>query len=245
MQTQFQRTQMLLGAEAMETLRRSHVAIFGVGGVGGYVVEALARSGVGALTLLDADVVAESNINRQIIALRSTVGRAKVEVAAERVADINECCQVTPRQLFYLPENADEVDLTEYDYVVDCIDTVAAKLELIRRCHREGIPILSCMGAANKMDPMGFRVADISKTKVDPLAKVVRRKLRAEGILHVKVVYSEEVPMTPAEPAPETELQGSRHSVPASNAFVPPAEGLVAAAEVVKDLLSKKNSADD
>ena len=239
-QPQFQRTEMLLGTQAMNALQSSHVAVFGVGGVGGYVVEALARSGVGALTLFDADVVAMSNVNRQIIALLSTVGRPKVEVAAERIADINPDCKVETRQIFYLPENADEVNLETFDYVVDCVDTVSAKLELLRRCQKLGVPIISCMGAANKMNPATFRMADLSQTKVDPLAKIIRRKLRAEGILHAKVVFSEEEPMKPDQHG--TNQRGNdepRRSVPASNAFVPPAEGLVAAAEVVRDLIGR------
>lgn len=236
----FSRTRMLLGDAALERLRKSRVAVFGVGGVGGYVVEVLARSGVGAIDVFDNDRVSPSNINRQIIALHSTLGQYKVDVAAARIRDINPECIVTVHRMFYLPETADEVDLSVYDYVVDCIDTVTAKIELIRRCHRQDIPLLVCMGAANKMDPTAFRVSDLAKTKVDPLAKVIRRKLRPEGIRHVKVVYSEEIPMKPRffEISDSNEsLNSPKKNIPASNAFVPAAEGLVAGGEVVKELM--------
>lgn len=220
----------------MVRLSGCHVAVFGVGGVGGYAVEVLARSGVGAITLIDNDCVSITNINRQIIALLSTVGRPKVEVARERILDINPECRVTTLQQFYLPENADEIDLTTFDYVVDCIDTVKAKLELIRRCRSLNVPIICSMGAANKMDATAFRVADIDKTSVDPLAKIIRKKLRKEGIHGVKVVYSEEEPLLPAEPTEEAIPEG-RHTIPASNAFVPAAAGLIIGGEVVKDLI--------
>ena len=220
----------------MARLSGCYVAVFGVGGVGGYAVEVLARSGVGAITLIDNDCVSISNINRQIIALLSTVGRPKVEVARERILDINPECKVTTLQQFYLPENADEIDLTTFDYVVDCIDTVKAKLELIRRCRSLNVPIICSMGAANKMDATAFRVADIDKTSVDPLAKIIRKKLRKEGIQGVKVVYSEEEPLLPAEPTEEAIPEG-RHTIPASNAFVPAAAGLIIGGEVVKDLI--------
>ena len=259
MEDQFTRTRMLLGETAIERLGNSHVAVFGVGGVGGQVVEVLARSGVGHLDLIDNDEVNLTNLNRQIIALHSTIGRKKVEVAAERVRDINRQmvalnstlgqykvdvaarriqdinpgCVVTTHKLFYRVCNADELDLSVYDYVVDCIDTVAAKMELIRRCHQLGVRLISCMGAANKMNPAGFRVADLNKTQIDPLAKVIRKKLRKEGIEHVKVVYSEEEPMTPV--APQSKENG--HPLPASNAFVPAAAGIVLGGEVVKDLI--------
>lgn len=220
----------------MARLSGCHVAVFGVGGVGGYAVEVLARSGVGAITLIDNDCVSISNINRQIIALLSTVGRPKVEVARERILDINPECKVTTLQQFYLPENADEIDLTTFDYVVDCIDTVKAKLELIRRCRSLNVPIICSMGAANKMDATAFRVADIDKTSVDPLAKIIRKKLRKEGIHGVKVVYSEEEPLLPTEPTEEAIPEG-RHTIPASNAFVPAAAGLIIGGEVLKDLI--------
>ena len=229
----FSRTELLLGATAMERLRASHVLIFGVGGVGGYAVEALARSGVGALTLVDADTVALSNLNRQIIALRSTVGQLKVDVAAQRIHDINPDCQVTTKPMFYLPENADQIPLQQYDYVIDCVDTITAKLEIIRRCHAAGVRLISSMGAANKLDPTRFRVADISQTSIDPLARILRKKLRKEGIQHLKVVYSEEAPIV----APAAITESSDRPTLASVAFVPPAAGLAIAAEVVKDLI--------
>lgn len=240
MEDQFSRTRMLFGNEAIERLHRCRVAVFGIGGVGGYATEVLARSGVGHLELFDNDQVNITNINRQIVALHSTIGQYKVDVAAQRVHDINPLCTVVPHRMFYLPENADEVDLSQFDYVVDCIDTVRAKLELVRRCHRLGVPIICSMGAANKLDPSGFHVADLSKTSVDPLAKVMRQTLRREGIRHVKVVYSEEVPSHPIEPC--TEINEKRRSIPASNAFVPPAAGLVIGGEVVKSLIGKSPS---
>ncbi len=249
MQDQFSRTRMLLGQPAMDTLGRARVAVFGVGGVGGYAVEALARSGVGGLTLVDNDRVCLSNLNRQLHALLSTVGKYKVDVAADRVHDINPHCIVRKCQMFYLPQNANSIDLSQFDYVVDCIDTVSAKLELIRRCHELHVPIISSMGAANKLDPTGFRVTDINKTQMDPLAKVIRKKLRKLGIPRLKVVYSEEEPLTPINdeavscPSPcdcpdqDPPTSSGRSSIPASNAFVPAAAGLIVAGEVVKDLL--------
>lgn len=222
-QDQFSRTRLLLGEEALERLHRARVIVFGVGGVGGYAVEVLARSGVGTLALVDNDRVSLTNLNRQLIALHSTLDRLKVDVFEERILDINPACKVEKFPMFYLPENADEIDLTRYDYVIDCIDTVKAKLELIRRCHRLGVPVISSMGAANKLDPTAFRVSDISKTSMDPLAKVLRKTLRKEGILHFKVVYSEEQPQQQA-------------ALLASCAFVPAAAGLIIGGEVVKDL---------
>ena len=235
METQFSRTQMMIGSTAVEKLRMSRVAVFGVGGVGGYVVEVLARSGVGAIDMIDNDRVCLSNLNRQIVALHSTIGRLKVDVAAERVHDINPQCAVSKYPMFYLPENADEIDLTQYDYVVDCIDTVTAKIELIRRCHALRVPIICSMGAANKMDATAFRVVDIARTQMDPLAKVIRKKLRTLGIERLKVVFSDEPPLRPVESADE--LSSNRRAVPASNAFVPAAAGLVVGGEVVKDLI--------
>ena len=226
---EFSRTALLLGSEAMERLARARVAVFGVGGVGSYVVEALARSGVGTLELIDNDVVSVSNINRQLVALHSTVGRPKVEVAAERVRDINPECRVIARRMFYLPTNADEVDLTSFDYVADCIDTVSAKMELIRRCTRQGVPIICSMGAAYKLDPTAFRVADITKTMMDPLARVLRKRLRREGINHFLTVYSPEAPV-------EVAYGDGEEHVPASNAFVPAAAGLTIAGHIVRSL---------
>lgn len=239
---QFSRTQLLFGREALERLAKAKVAVFGVGGVGGYAVEVLARSGVGTLALVDNDCVSLSNLNRQLIALHSTVGHLKVDVFAERIHDINPDCIVRKFPMFYLPENADEIALTDYDYVIDCIDTVKAKLELIRRCHRLDIPIISSMGAANKLDPTAFRVSDISKTSMDPLAKVLRKTLRKEGILHFKVVYSEEEPRQPIIEDEESRREAEalaangRRSLPASCAFVPAAAGLIIGGEVVKEL---------
>ena len=256
MQEQHSRTQLLLGRPAIDTLEGSSVAVFGVGGVGGYVVEVLARSGVGELALFDNDRVCLSKLNRQIVALHSTVGQYKVDAAEARIHDINPHCIVHKYPTFYLPSNADDYDLSQYDYVVDCIDTVTAKIELIKRCHQLHVPIISCMGAANKMDATAFRVTDITKTTMDPLAKVIRKKLRTLRIPHLKVVYSEEQPLRPLiEEMPVAAVQNSsdtssnlltdaemptpagRRSVPASNAFVPAAAGLIAGGEVVKDLL--------
>lgn len=243
MEHQFSRTEMLIGTDALNKLRHSKVIIFGVGGVGGYVCEALARSGVGEIHLVDNDIVSITNINRQILALLSTVGRDKVDVAEERIADINPQCVVRKYKMFYLPENADDIDLSQMDYVVDCIDTVKAKLELARRCHRLGVPFISSMGAANKMNPAAFRVLDIQKTQMDPLAKVIRKQLRREGILHIKVVCSEEKPIKPADvegsigETQDKAKDNTHKQVPASNAFVPAAAGLVIASEVVKDLI--------
>ena len=191
MQNQFSRTQLLMGKAAIDTLMGSRVAVFGVGGVGGYVVEALARSGVGELDIIDDDRVCLTNVNRQVIATLSTVGKHKVDVCEERVHDINRRCIVHKYQMFYLPETADAIDISQFDYVVDCIDTVKAKLDLIKRCHDLKVPIISCMGAANKMDATAFQVTDINKTKMDPLAKVIRKKLRKMNIHKLKVVYSE------------------------------------------------------
>ena len=230
---EFSRTEQLLGTEVMARLAAARVAVFGIGGVGGYVVEALARCGVGALDLIDSDEVAPSNINRQIIALHSTVGQKKVEVMARRVADINPRAVVRVHPIFYLPETADQFDFTEYDYVVDAIDTVAGKLELVKRAKSAGVPIICSMGAGNKTDPTAFEVADIYATSVCPLAKVMRGLCRREGIKALKVVYSEEPPMIPT--APEGHTEG--RIPPASAIFAPAAAGLAIAAEVVKDLI--------
>ncbi len=233
MTEQFTRTEMRLGKEAMEKLAASRVAVFGIGGVGGYVCEALARSGVGAFDLIDNDKVCLSNLNRQIIALRSTLGRYKAEVMGERILEINPEAVVRVYPLFFLPENAGEIPFCEYDYIVDAIDTVTAKLELAVRAKEYGIPVISSMGTGNKLDPSRFKVADIYETKVCPLAKVMRKELRARGIEKLKVVYSEEEPMTPKVQLKE----GKRRAIPGSVAFVPGAAGLVIAGEVVKDLI--------
>ena len=223
----FERTRRLLGPEAMERLARARVAVFGIGGVGGHLTEALARSGVGALDLIDADVVAPSNLNRQIVALQSTLGRPKVEAAAQRIADINPACRVTPRQCFFTPESAGDFDFTQYDYVADAIDNVPGKLQLIQSARAAGVPIICAMGAGNKLDPTRFEVADIYDTSVCPLARVVRQRCRKLGIEGVKVVYSREEPIAPAENQPG----------PGSTAFVPAVAGLIMAGEIVRDLI--------
>lgn len=235
---------MLLGKQAVETLGRCRVAVFGVGGVGGYVVEVLARSGVGAIDLFDNDKVSITNVNRQILATTQNVGQYKVDLAVERIAAINPQCKATGHKMFYLVSNADEVDLSLYDYVVDCIDTVSAKMELVRRCKRLGVPIICSMGAANKLDATAFRVADISKTINDPLARIMRKRLHKEGINHFKCVFSPELPLKPLL-APDACNETGENApaqapecrpVPASNAFVPAAAGIILGAEVILDL---------
>lgn len=232
MEDMFSRTRMLLGNEAMDRLKKARVAVFGIGGVGGHVVEALVRSGVGALDLVDSDRVALSNLNRQIVATRDTLGMLKVEAAKQRVLSINPGCVVRTFPVFFLPETADQFDFSRYDYVVDAIDTVAGKLQLIEAAQKAGVPVISSMGAGNKLDPTAFRVADISKTSVCPLARVMRRELRKRGIDHVKVVYSTEPALTPAPTGEDT----VRRTTPGSTAFVPAAAGLVLASEVIKDI---------
>ena len=251
MQNQFSRTQLLLGKPAIDTLKGSRVAVFGVGGVGGYVVEVLARSGVGAIDVVDDDRVCLTNVNRQILATLSTVGKHKVDIAEERIHDINPRCIVRKYQTFYLPSNADQFDFSHYDYVVDCIDTVTAKLDLIYRCHDMNIPLLSCMGAAYKLDATAFTVTDIFKTINDPLAKVIRKKLRKTHIKHLKVVYSPEEPLESIDqpeiscrfhcicPNKDMRKCTDRHTIPSSNAWVPATAGLIAGGEVVKDLIAK------
>lgn len=242
MLNEFSRTRMLLGDDAMARLAAARVAVFGVGGVGGYVVEALARSGVGALELIDDDTVSLTNINRQIIALHCTVGMPKVDAARARVLDICPQTQVIAHRAFFTPETAAQFDFTQYSYVVDAIDTVSGKIELAVRAHAAGVPILSCMGAGNKLDPTAFEVTDISKTSVDPLARVMRRELRRRGIEHLTVVYSKEPARTPL-PDPDVEAEkGKRRSVPASNAFVPAVAGLIAASKVIRDLADCENT---
>ncbi len=244
MQNQFIRTEMLLGSDNMEKLKNSHVIVFGIGGVGGYVVEALARSGVGTLTLVDNDVVAESNINRQIIATVKTIGRAKVEAAKERVLEINPEAVVNTLQMFYLPETAGQFDFTRYDYVVDAIDTVSGKIALVLEAKKCGVPIISSMGAGNKLEPSAFEVADIYKTSVCPLAKVMRHELKKRGVRDLKVVYSREEPLTPQKEWTDTshedgsgaENAAGKRRTPGSVAFVPSVAGLIIAGEVVKDL---------
>ena len=235
MEDMFSRTRMLLGDEAMDRLKQARVAVFGVGGVGGHVVEALVRSGVGALDLIDSDRVALSNLNRQIIATRDTLGMLKVDAAKARALSINPDCQVRTWPIFFLPETADQFDFSQYDYVVDAIDTVAGKLQLIEAAKTAGVPVISSMGAGNKLDPTAFRVADISETSVCPLARVMRRELRKRCIEHVKVVYSTEPALSPAPADEET----ARRSTPGSVAFVPAVAGLVLAGEVIKDLIKE------
>ena len=236
--TEFSRTGLLLGEAAMTRLASSRVAVFGVGGVGGYVVEALARSGIGALDLVDNDTVSLTNINRQIIALHSTIGRYKVDVARERVLDISPTCRVQTHQTFFLPETADQFDFSAYDYVVDAVDTVKAKIGLILSAQAAGVPIISCMGAGNKLNPSAFRIADIYATSVCPLARVMRTECRKHGIDHLKVLYSTEPPRTPLSPPDEAFPQGKR-SIPGSTAYVPSVAGLMIASEVISVLISK------
>lgn len=233
----FSREELLIGKAGLEKLRQARVAVFGIGGVGSYVVEALARSGVGALDLFDSDTVALSNINRQLIALESTLGRPKVEAAQERVLQINPACRVEARQLFFTPENAGDIDFSQYDYVADAIDTVTGKLELIRRCREAGVPVISCMGTGNKLDPTAFRVTAMEKTSGCPLARVMRRELKKRGITGVKAVYSTEEALTPqAAQAGDTKGTAGRPT-PGSMAFVPSVAGLILAGEIVRDLL--------
>ncbi len=234
MQGAFVRTEALLGRAAMKKLAAARVAVFGLGGVGGYVVEALARSGVGELHLIDKDVVALSNINRQIIALRSTVGLRKTDVAAARVKEINPECKVITYDLFYTPETEKEIDFTKFDYVVDAIDTVAGKLAIIKNAKAAKIPVISSMGTGNKLNASAFEIADISKTSVCPLARVMRRELKKLGIEQVKVLYSKEEPVKRVTEAAE---EAEEKSAPASVAFVPPVAGLLIAGEVVRDLI--------
>jgi len=235
---QFSRIERLLGTEAMEKLKNAKVAVFGIGGVGGHAVEALVRSGIGAVDIIDSDDIAVSNINRQLIATRSTVGRKKVEVMKERLLDINPSVQVEAYACFFLPETEGMFDFTKYDYVIDAVDTVTAKLALVEACEKVNTPIISCMGAGNKLDPTAFEVADIYKTSVCPLAKVMRRELKKRNIKHLKVVYSKEEPLTPMEiPEVVNDEIRERRATPGSVAFVPSVAGLILAGEVVKDIV--------
>ena len=242
---QFSRTELIFGSEAMEKLAASRVAVFGVGGVGGFAVEALARSGVGALDIIDDDKVCLSNLNRQIIALHSTVGKYKVDVAAERIKDIAPDCKVRTYKTFYMPDTADQFDFTEYDYIIDAIDTVTGKIEIIMRAKAAGTPVISSMGAGNKVDPTAFRVADIYKTSMCPLAKVMRHEMKKRGVKKLKVVYSTEQSIKPYEQlsassdgSPDTRKWTGKKTAPGSNAFVPSVAGLIIAGEVIKDLTS-------
>jgi tRNA A37 threonylcarbamoyladenosine dehydratase len=233
MENRFERTELLLGKDAMDILEKSHVAIFGIGGVGGYVCEALARSGIGHFDLIDNDTVSITNINRQIIALDSTVGKPKTEVMKERILQINPNAVVEIHNCFYLPDTRDKFDFTKYDYVVDAVDTVTAKLDIIMACDQYHIPIISAMGAGNKLNPAAMEVADIYQTSMCPLAKVMRRELKKRGIKKLKVVYSKEKPLVPAS---NGEKKGNA-PVPGSVSFVPSVTGLIMASEVIKDLI--------
>ena len=250
MLNQFSRTQILYGEEAMQRLQSAHVAVFGIGGVGGYVVEALARSGIGAMDLIDDDRVCLTNINRQILATRSSVGRYKVDVAAERVADIYPECRVRVFKTFFLPSTQDQFDFNEYDYVVDAIDTVTGKIAIILKAKEAGVPVISSMGAGNKLDPTAFEVADLYETSVCPLAKVMRRECKKRGIDSLKVVYSKEKPIRPIEdmsiscrqhcicPPGTVRKCTERRDIPGSTAFVPSVVGLIIAGEIINDLTS-------
>ncbi len=249
MLNQFSRTELMFGKEAMQTLACSRVAVFGIGGVGGYAVEALARSGVGALDLIDDDRICLTNLNRQLHATRKTVGKYKAEIAAERVAEINPDCRVAVHKTFFMPETAGEFDFSQYSYVIDAIDTVTGKIAIIEKAKQANVPVISAMGAGNKTDPTAFEVADISKTSVCPLARVMRRELKKRGIQHLKVVYSKEEPLRPDENSeiscrthcicPQGTIRKCtvRRDIPASNAFVPSVVGLIIAGEVMKDLI--------
>ena len=235
MSEQFQRTAALLGEEAMQRLQSARVAVFGVGGVGGYVCEALVRSGVGTLDVFDKDDVSVTNLNRQIIALHSTIGQDKVSVLADRMRDINPAVAINEHKMFYLPENADEIDLSAYDFVVDAVDTVAAKIELAVRCERLGVPLIAAMGAGNKLDPSKLQIADVYKTNICPLARAMRTTLRKKGVKRLTVAYSTEEPLRPAQAIDDG--SGRRKDVPASAAFVPSAMGLLIASHVVRSLV--------
>lgn len=252
MLNQFSRTELLLGSEAMRRLDKSRVAVFGVGGVGGYAVEALVRSGIGAITLIDDDKVCLTNLNRQIIATRKTVGKYKADVMRERIHEINPECKVTVHKCFYLPENKNEFDFSEYSYIIDAVDTVTAKIQLVMEAQEKNVPIISSMGAGNKMNPAEFEVADIYQTSVCPLAKVMRRELKKRNVKQLKVVYSREKPIKPIEdmsiscrtncicPPGAKHKCTERRDIPGSNAFVPSVVGLILASEVIKDLAKEK-----
>ena len=241
MQEQFSRTELLLGRQGMERLKAARVAVFGIGGVGGHVVEALARSGIGAIDLIDHDRVSLSNITRQIIATHQTLDQLKVDAAKERILSINPECRVTTHPTFFLPDTAEEFDFTQYDYVVDAIDTVTAKLLLAEKTYAAGTPLISSMGTGNKLDPTAFEVTDINKTTFCPLARIMRKELKKRGIPHLKVVYSQEPAMTPGADSDEPVELAGRKPVPGSTAFVPAVAGLILAGEVIKDLTGVKN----
>lgn len=251
MLNEFSRTELILGKDGLNKLKGSRVAVFGIGGVGGHAVEALVRSGVGAVDLIDDDRVCLTNINRQLYATRKTVGKYKVDVAAERIAEINPNAQVRTYKTFFTPQTAGEFNFSDYDYIIDAIDTVTGKIELVMQAEKAGVPIISAMGAGNKLDPTAFEVADIYKTSVCPLARVMRRELAKRGVKKLKVVYSREQPITPNDDMeiscrnhcicpPGTERKcTARRDIPGSTAFVPPVVGLIIAGEVVKDIVNK------
>ncbi len=238
MLNQFSRTELLFGSAALQKLQAAHVAVFGIGGVGGYTVEALARSGIGAFDLIDNDTVALTNLNRQIIATHASIGRAKVEVMAERILSINPNAKINTHQCFFLPETQEEFDFSQYDYVVDAVDTVAAKIAVVMAAQKAGVPVISCMGTGNKINPSLFEVADIYKTSVDPLARVMRQELKKRGIKKLKVVYSKEPPLQPLEKLQDecSSEAPQRRALPGSTAFTPSVAGLIIASEVIKDL---------
>lgn len=238
MLNQFVRTELLIGKEGLDKLAHSRVAIFGIGGVGGYTVEALARSGIGTLDLIDNDTICITNLNRQLLATHKTLGKYKTDVAKERILEINPNAKVNIFKTFYSPETSNEFDFSEYDYVVDAIDTVSGKIELVMQANKHNIPIICSMGAGNKMNPAAFEVSDIYKTSVCPLAKVMRHELKKRRIKKLKVVYSKEVPIKPVENT--IEQNTSKRHIPGSNAFVPSTAGLIIAGEVIKDLLLAK-----
>ena len=240
MSERFDRTKRLLGADAMEKLHKAHVAVFGIGGVGGHAVDALVRSGIGKITIVDSDEVAVSNINRQLIATEKSIGRKKVLVMKDHLLEINPSVEVYVHDCFFLPETEDEFDFSEYDYVIDAVDTVTAKLALVEACENAQTPIISSMGAGNKLDPTAFEVTDIYKTSVCPLAKVMRRELKKRNIKHLKVVYSKEEPLEPIEDVDfVSDEKRQRRATPGSIAFVPSVAGLILAGEVVKDLAKR------
>lgn len=252
MLNQFSRTELMFGNEGMNRLKDARVAVFGIGGVGGYTVEALARAGIGKLDIIDDDKVCLTNINRQLIATRKTVGKYKVDVMKERILEINPKAEVTTYQCFYTPDTSDQFDFSQYDYIVDAIDTVSGKIEMVLRAQEKNVPIISCMGAGNKLDPTRFEVTDIYKTSVCPLAKVMRRELKVRGVKKLKVVYSQELPKKPLEdmaiscktgcicpPGAERKCT-ARRQIPGSNSFVPSVAGLILAGEVIKDITGIK-----
>lgn len=236
----YSRTALLLGESGMARLKKAKVAVFGLGGVGGYVVEALARCGIGSLELVDHDTISITNINRQILAARSTIGKDKAEAAKARVLDIDPGITVTARKLFYGPDTADQFDFSKYDYVVDAIDTVTGKLALVTAAQAAGVPIISCMGTGNKLDPSKFQIADITKTSVCPLARIMRKECAKRGIRHLKVLFSTEDPITPADSCSDEELPEGRRALPGSVSFVPSVAGLMIAGEVIRDLLKDR-----